>query len=656
MPRRARHLVTALLVIAGIVAFFAFLSLGLSVYMASVAAGVPSMPINPVELMQRTTVVYASDGSVLADWHGEQDRTIVPYQQMPKYLLDAVVAIEDRRFYQHQGIDVEAIARALGVNAGAGAIEQGGSTITQQVIKLLFVGGKRTFGRKVKEAIMANALEEHADKGKVLEIYLNTVYFGRGLYGVETASQRYFGKRTIELTLPEAATLAGVIRSPNRLNPVDDPKAAQARRDLVLDQMVAQGYIGDDQAAQAKSQKLNIVRQDRGGQPAPYFAEYVRQALIDRLGAERVYGGGLRVYTTLDPALQRQAEKAASALSGNDPEVALVALRHDDGSVLAMVGGRDYSRSQFNLAVQARRQPGSSFKPFVLATALERGIGPNWRFDASPYSVRVKDGMWNVQNYENEITSGRLTLRAATQWSVNAVFARLIMRVGPDNVVKTAKKMGIVTPLQPDPAIALGGLRIGVSPLEMASAYGTIANSGAAVEPSGIVRVLDDEGRVVYQPDHNRTQAISRESARTESSMLHDVIEHGTGGAAKIGRWAAGKTGTTQSYRDAWFVGWSGDLVTAVWVGNRSAQVPMTNVHGIRVAGGTYPARIWKSFMGPATDSRSSSANRRRGAKSQLVKVTLCVDSLQLATSRCPESIDVYVDRAAVPKKTCTIH
>ncbi len=659
--RLANRIATALIVCAAMLAVVFVCTLGLALYLDHLASTLPDMRSNPASfLTQRTTVVYAADGSVLAEWHGEQDRTVVTFEEMPPYLRNAVVAIEDRRFYEHHGIDVEAILRAFAANGERGRVEQGGSTITQQVVKVLFTDGKRTVSRKIREALMANALEARADKAKVLELYLNTVYLGRGYYGVESAAKHYFGKSTSSLSLGEAATIAGVIQSPTRYCPLDHPEAARARRDVVLEQMMEQGYITSEQQAEAEREPMVLRPEVAPRQNAPYFVEYVKQDLIKRLGAQRVYGGGLRVFTTLDPALQKLAEQAALKLSDKgDPEVALVAVEHADGKVLAMVGGRDFAENQFNLAVQGRRQPGSAFKPFVLAAALQQGVRPSSKFSAAPYSVRVKDGVWNVQNYENKITAGRMSLNAATDWSVNAVYARLIMQVGPKNVVKIAKKMGITTPLNSDPAIALGGLKTGVSPLEMASAYGTIANGGLAVPPSGIIRVLNSQGAVIFEPERTAKRAIEKTTAVQESLMLHNVVQKGTGTKARIGRWAAGKTGTTQSYRDAWFVGWSGDISTAVWVGHRDGQVAMTDVHGIKVAGGSFPATIWADFMKKAGGVVGQVKPEVKGPLSSRegqVLTTVCEDSMQLASIRCPRKIEIYLDPSLVPMKTCSIH
>ena len=654
----ANRMTSILKVLASVVVIIVLAFAAAGIYLFDLSKSLPNLAVGQDTVKTaRTSVVYAADGSVLAEWHGEEDRTVVPFDEMPPHLRNAVVAIEDRRFYEHNGVDTQAIGRALSVNAAARGVEQGGSTITQQVVKVLFTDGKRTLSRKVREALLAYQLEARTDKGKVLELYLNTIYFGNGAYGVESAAKRYFSKSTSSLSLAESATLAGVIRSPSRFAPTEAPDKALQRRNLVLKEMLAQGYISPDEARQARAAPLGIVVRKEAGQVAPYFVEYVKQELIARLGADKVYRGGLRVHTSLEPGLQALAEKSADQLAEkNDPEVALVAVRHATGEVLAMVGGRDYAENQFNLAVQGRRQPGSAFKPFVLVTALQQGVRPEHVFSAAPYSVRVTDGIWKVQNYENKITQGSLTLRAATNWSVNAVYARLIMKVGPEKVVETARKMGITTPLEPNPAIALGGLRTGVSPLEMASAYGTLANGGLRVRPTGIVRVTDDTGRVIYSPEPKPERVISRPTAVQASLMLHDVVEQGTGTAAKITTWAAGKTGTTQSYRDAWFVGWSGDVSTAVWVGHRVGQVPMTKVHGIAVTGGSFPARIWRQFMLGATKARSAAVTPAETNGTGEMLVLVCEDSMMLANKRCPNTIEIYLDPALVPENTCTLH
>ena len=654
----ANRMTSILKILAAILVVLILISVAAGTYLLSLSKSLPNLADGGEGIKTaRTSVVYAADGSVLAEWHAEEDRTVVPFKNIPSHLRHAVVAIEDRRFYEHNGVDTQAVGRALRVNAVARGVEQGGSTITQQLVKILFTGGERTLTRKVREALLAYELESKTDKSKVLEIYLNTVYFGDGAYGVESASRHYFGKSVSALSLAESATLAGIIRSPARNAPTNAPDRAVDRRNLVLGEMLAQGYITPAMSRQARATPLVLVPPKESGQVAPFFVEYVKQELMDLLGADKVFRGGLRVYTSLEPGLQSLAESSARQLSAKgDPEVALVSVRHATGEVLAMVGGRDYAENQFNLAVQGRRQPGSAFKPFVLVTALERGVRPEHVFSAAPYRVKVIDGIWNVQNYENTVTQGMLTLRAATNWSVNAVYARLIMKVGPENVVATAHKMGITTPLEPNPAISLGGLRTGVSPLEMASAYGTLANGGVHVRPTGIVRVTDDGGRIIFDPTPEPERVLSRPTAVQASLMLHDVIEVGTGTQAKIGTWAAGKTGTTQSYRDAWFVGWAGDVSTAVWVGHRAGQISMNRVHGAPLTGGSFPARIWRQFMLGATKSRSAAVTPAAAGGSGEMVVRVCEDSMVLANKRCPKTVELLLDPALVPSKTCTLH
>jgi penicillin-binding protein 1A len=489
--------------------------------------------------------------------------------------------------------------------------------MTQQVVKMVVPAQEtRTFVQKVREALMANLLDTRTSKDKTLEAYLNLAYFGDGRYGVESAARGYFNKPASKLTLSEAALLAGVIDLPTKAAPTNDVKLATQRRDAVLSKMLDLGMITSGQELDAVKSPvtLSTAASADSGKIAPHFVEYVKQELISKLGANAVYTGGLRVYTTLRPAVQQQAEAAVASVlpAPTDPEAAVVSVIPSTGEIVAMIGGRDFKTAQFNLAAQGRRQPGSAFKPFVLVVAMDKGISPDRQFETAPLTVKVKDGVWNVTNFENEFTTGQLTLRAATDWSVNAVFARLVLEVGPQPVVDAAKRMGITSPLNPDPAIALGGLTTGVSPLEMASAYGTLSNAGVHVEPIAVTKVTDGGGHVLMQPKPASTKAVDPAVAATVSGMLHDVVERGTGMNARFGGWAAGKTGTTQSYRDAWFVGYSGDLCTAVWVGYRQGQVDMTNVRGVKVAGGTFPAMIWARYTGAALPALAPSVTSVR--------------------------------------------
>lgn len=655
-------LIKALSLTAVVLTVFLVALLIMASYLLYLQSRLPDLRANPNAVhIAETSVVYAADGSVLAEWYDQQDRTVVDNDQIPGFLKDAAVAIEDKRFYEHSGVDFQAIGRALSVNTKSGEVRQGGSTITQQTVKLLYTDGKRTLNRKIEEALLALSLETRADKDDVLGVYLNTVYFGRGAYGVESAARRFFGTSTNNLTLAQCALLAGCIQSPTRYDPFVNPGPALDRRNLVLQQMREQGYIASDQATSAAAEPLGLKEaQTAKTQFAPYFVEYVRRDLLDRLGSERLYRGGLRIYTTLDPTAQRAAEQAAAAVlpEQSDPEVALAAVRWADGSVIALVGGRDFSAEQFDLATQGRRQAGSAFKPFVLAAALEQGIAMNSQWDASAFETPVKDEVWHVENYENAITGGTYSLETATIWSINTVYARLITAVGPDKVVDVAHRMGISTQIDPDPAIALGGLKKGVSPLEMASAFGTIANKGVAVPPSGVDYVTDDAGKLVYEPEHSGKRAISEEVAWTLASVLSEVYTRGTGSGANFGQWGAVKTGTAQSWRDAWIVGFSGDVSTAVWVGYPKAQIPMDNVRGIRVTGGSFPAQVWKGFMQVASvnkDVQEVADGQAEAPQTGYAVYTLCAQSLKIARPDCPEKMELELPVGAIPEEPCTL-
>ena len=410
------------------------------------------------------------------------------------------------------------------------------------------------------------------------------------------------------------------------------------RRDEVVDGMEQAGLVGSREAEAARETTPAIVPVTEPPSPAPHFVEWVKQELIERLGAETVFGGGLKVMTTLDPAMQKRAEEAAwSALpSPSDPEVALASLDHSTGEVRAMVGGRDFDASQFNLAVQSRRQPGSAFKTFVLVAALEQGLDPQTRYSTAPYSVDVGDSVWRVDNY--------------------AVFARLVMDVGPEAVADAAGRMGIESPLDANPAIALGGLADGVSPLEMASAYGTLASSGLRVEPTGILRVEDADGDVVYEPSQESERVLIEAVAAETSRILHDVVAKGTGTAAEYGRWVAGKTGTTQSHRDAWFVGYTDELVTGVWVGFPEGQVEMEDVHGVRVTGGTYPAAVWRGYTEAVQPPRGNPVPTGPAAEEGTVRVRVCRDTFELATDACPDVVELSLSPEQEPVASCSEH
>ncbi|MCI6283644.1 transglycosylase domain-containing protein [Selenomonas sp.] len=548
-----------------------------------------------------SSLVYDSDGNEIATIHAAENRMPVKLDQVPQNLQDAFVAVEDNRFYDHIGVDPRGIARAIWANLRGRTVSEGGSTITQQLAKNAYLTQDRTLKRKIQEVFLALRLEHQYTKSEILELYLNQIYFGQGAYGVQAAARTYFGKDVEDLTLNECAMLAGIPKSPNYYSPLNNLQAAQERKATVLDQMVKYGYLDSATAEKTKQEKPDLVKPDPAKDDkgeASYFVDYVTQKLIDKYGADAVYKDGLQVYTTIDMDMQRAAEKAMKGLpSGRkdangvvQPQGALVALDPHTGYVKAMVGGR--GTDQFNRATMAERQPGSAFKPFVFAAALENKFSPSTVINDSP----IKIGDWEPQNDEHTF-SGPVTMRQVAQHSMNVPTVKIAQKLGIEKVLYYAQEMGISTLVMDGPhndknlASALGGLTKGVTPLELTSAYGTFANKGVHVDPVVIVKVLDRNGKVIDEANPEQHNVISESSAADLTSMLQDVIRAGTGRRASIGRPAAGKTGTTSDYHDAWFVGYTPDLVASVWIGNDDN----TSLGGIY--GGTVPATIWKDFM-----------------------------------------------------------
>lgn len=602
----------------------------------------------------QSSIVTDRNGAEIAKLFADQNRTDRKLADIPVGLRQAVIATEDQRFYEHGGVDPLGIARALWVDATQGK-SHGGSTITQQYVKNAFVTPEFSLKRKVKEALLAYRVEKQLSKDQILELYLNTIYFGHGAYGVESASEVYFGKKVEGLTLAEDAMLAGVIKSPGRYSPYLDPEQAKNRRDTVLGQMEEQGYITAEQKAAAEAEPFKLAGLASGSATAPYFMEYVKTLLTEEYGSEVVYRGGIRVRTTLDLNMQKAAEKAVSSTlnKGGDPSAALVALNPVTGEILAMVGGRDFKTQQFNVAVQGKRQPGSAFKPFVLLSALDQGVSPEQTFACGPASFTVPGGqVWKVTGAGGGRT-GLMRLREATEKSVNSVYAKLILETGADKTVAMANKVGITEDISPVPAIALGGLANGVSPLEMASAYGTLAAGGKHTVPYGLAEVADASGKVLFSGETSATQAIDPALAYLATDILRGVITKGTGKSAAIGRPAAGKTGTTQEYRDAWFVGYTPQLVCAVWVGYPDAQKEMKDVHGRAVTGGSYPAQIWAKFMKSAL-AKAPELEFKKPAKG-LENAQVCADTGLLATEWCPTKLPGLFLAGHLPEK-CTLH
>ena len=618
----------------------------------------------PLDL--RTTVV-ASDGSFLARLY-KKNRALVTLTQIPQPLVDAVIAAEDQRFFEHDGYDLKSIARAAIINWREGKILQGGSTITQQYVKnTYFRKPAKSFERKARELRLSIEVERQYTKEEILERYLNTVYFGQGAYGVEAASETYFGHKSRSLTLQEAAMLAALIKSPATYDPRDHPRRAKIRRDYVIDRMVSLRMLTQAEGERAKTTKVVVTPQPpKLPTRQPYFVEAVKREILRdrRLGeneaqrANALWKGGLTIKSTLVPYLQRAAERSINETLNQpgDPAAALVAIRPRTGQIVAMVGGRDWKISQVNLALGIEgggsgRQPGSSFKPIVAAAAMEQGIQLDALYESSPavFTFEEDGSTWTVGNSEGT-GGGLLPLDEAMVRSVNGVYARLGLDIGPGQIASQAELMGIKAKIPIYPSIALGSAEVSV--LDMATAYATLANHGTMIEPTTIRSITTGEGELL-RPDQERFPgAISAGNAYLLTKVLEQVIQRGTGVAANIGRPAAGKTGTTNDYADAWFVGFTPDLVAAVWVGYPQGRIPMYSVHGIRVLGGTFPAQIWREFMLDAV--ATTPVHGFDIPEGELVTVEIDPKSGLLAAPWCPGKKKTML-RQLVPTQLCPL-
>jgi len=551
-----------------------------------VAAHLP--PIQSLEVPKRppSIQIVGLNGRVLAT-RGEMGGSAVPLRELPPYLPKAFLAIEDRRFYSHYGVDPFGIARAVAANVLHRGVSQGGSTLTQQLAKNLFLTQERTMQRKLQEVILSVWLERKYSKDEILDLYLNRVYFGSGAYGVEAAAQRYFGKSARNVTLQEAALLAGLVKSPSKLAPTRNFDGAERRAQIVLAAMSDAGYVKDDAVKTAMAVAPKIVQQSAGGS-INYVADWVMDVLNDVVGHVEQ---DVVVETTIDPTLQAAAEKALldeltpKGAKFDVDQGALVAMT-PQGAVRALVGGKNYAESQFNRAVAAKRQPGSAFKPFVYLTALERGLTPDSVREDKPIDVKG----WKPENYGHEYF-GPVTLTKALALSLNTVSVRLTLEVGPQAVVRTAHRLGIASKLEPNASIALGTSEVSV--MELVSAYVPFANGGIAVAPHVIEKVRTAGGKLIYKahnPGHGRV--IDERYAAMMNQMMQETLSSGTARKASLAGFpAAGKTGTSQDYRDAWFIGYTGHLVAGVWLGNDD------NSPTKKLTGGAMPADIWNRFM-----------------------------------------------------------
>lgn len=544
------------------------------------------------------TTIYDAKARPLAELYAER-RIVVPVKDIPKYLMDAVVAIEDERFYSHTGIDIRGIARALYRDffEYGGEFREGGSTITQQLARNVFLGLERTPSRKIMEILLALRIETTLSKEEILNLYLNIIYFGEGCYGVEAASRNYFGKSVKNLNLAECALLAGIIRSPENYSPFKNKDLAIFRQRIVLRKMLQLGFIDEKEYQEALKTELKFSGGKGSFWKAPYFVDYVLNIIKNDLGFKDIEKNGLNIYTTLDLDLQRIAEEVLKtgleeAKNYNVTQGAIVVIENKTGYIRAMVGGKDYKESQFNRAVQAYRQPGSAFKPFVYTVAIEEGWEPEDIIIDEKVSYKVGNKWWTPRNYDRTFR-GPITLKDALAYSVNIPAIKLLLKVGIDKVLSLGIRMGLPLDYSLDRnlAIALGGLTRGVTPLHMAQAFSIWANNGVLVKPIAIKAILDRNGKILYRSKIESSRVIDEDVARTITEMLKNVVEYGTGKKAKCGHPSAGKTGTTSDYRDAWFVGFTKQYTTCVWIGNDD-NTPMKGV-----TGGTFPASMWSRFM-----------------------------------------------------------
>jgi penicillin-binding protein 1A len=601
--RRNRHGVRSKLLLAlGVLATVCVIAgLSLAGYVLAIASTAPDLgELKPVDKGQ-ISVVYAADGSRLGFVQSDILRRVIPWREIPVDLRRATVAIEDERFYKHEGVDVSAIVRAGIKNLESGETVQGGSTLTQQLVRALYIKDpKRNFARKIREAKLASELEKEHSKTWILENYLNTVPYGtvegRTAIGAEAAAVTFFDKHAKNLDLDESALLAGLTQAPSQYNPFRNPQAAIERRNEVLKKMLDNGYITQAEYEDAAGRDLHLKQGRRYVQRRePYFFDYVQEQLIERYGVGVVRRGGLRIHTTINPKMQDQAREAINAYWGDPagPSSAIVAIDPANGKIRAMASSGTYGERRFNLAAQGHRQPGSAFKTFVLTAAIRKGVDPDSTYYTSkPLNIDDRTyGKWEVKTFGNSYI-GTVSLTRATLSSDNTVYAQLILDIGPRAVCETAKLLGIRTKLDCYPAEGLGGLTRGVTPLEMSDAYATLASGGVRHRPTGIERVVFPDGKSEKLAGSEGKRVLTDGQAAEVTKVLEMNIQSGTGTAADYGCPAAGKTGTTDEAKDAWFVGYTPHLSAAVWVGYPDAGIAMPGAQG-----GTYAAPVWHAFM-----------------------------------------------------------
>lgn len=639
--------------------FFAVLAAGAGLFL-QILFQLPDVEALNSYIPSETTMIFSADGKVLARLHREENRQVVPLSRISIHLQNAVISTEDPRFFGHHGLDFFGIIRATIKNVIYGRVVEGGSTITQQLARNLFLTRRKTIMRKLAEIVLAMQIERRYTKEEILELYLNQVYFGHNAYGIESAANLYYGKPATDLNLAESSLLAGLIRGPELYSPYRNFKGAKLRQIFVLNKLLEHGLADAREAKLAAIQSLDFSPKNlkRMGEVAPYFISHVLKEVINRYGEDLVYHGGLRVYTTLDTSKQKIAEDVITRFVTQEgkkymfSQAALVSLDPRTGYIKALVGGVDFYESKFNRATQAKRQPGSSFKPFVYAAAMEQGISPGTIIMDSPTTFDVYPNRWNPRgtwkpnNFDRKF-NGAVTLRYSLEKSLNIPVIKLLERVGIPTVIDLAKRMGIKSKIQPGLALSLGVSELTV--LELTSAYGVFANSGIRVEPTAITKVDNRDGVTIFKHVIKERRAISTNIAAVMIDMMKGVLTRGTGVRGRIRRPAAAKTGTTEKFRDAWFVGFVPQLVTGVWVGNDDNK----SMRG--VAETAVCPRIWRDY------NRKVLANEPIlgfPKPEGLVRVNICQASGKLVNNYCPTEEQRWVTlwKKDVPSANCDVH
>ena len=590
--------------------------------------------------------VYDINGKIITEFY-QENRNPVPLSKIPSNLINATIAIEDSDFYKHKGISLRGIVRAQWENfkniilqLKKDAKPHGGSTITQQLAINIFLTREISLNRKLKDILLALQIERSFTKDEILEMYLNEIYFGHGAYGVQSAAKMYFNKNVQDLNLAECALIAGIPRGPSYYSPILNQEVSLKRRNIILNRMFKLDYISKEDMEKAKQSPLELdYNNKRDNFTAPYFSTFILSQLLEEYGANIVYKGGLKIYTTLDLEMQIFAEKA---LQESGHEGAIIAIEPQTGHIKAMVGGKDFGESKFNRATQAYRQPGSAFKPFIYLTALDNGFTPSNIIEDSP--ITFENG-WSPENYEKEF-SGPVTLREAFEHSINVVGVKLLEQVGIKKVINYSRKAGIKSELRADLSLALGTSEI--TPLEIASAYATIANLGLKVDPLSVIQIEDYSGKIVKDNIPQKKKVFKEETCYVLINMMEEVIKRGTGWNAKIGRPVAGKTGTTDDFVDAWFIGFTPDLVTAVYIGNDDRK-PLGN----KMTGGVVAAPIWAKFMKNALKNNEKKDFLQ---PDKITKISVCKESGLLPTDSCPEILTVAFIKGTEPTSYCTVH